>query len=64
MSEKSMAFCWSTLSHHLDVLDQHRKGNIVNVNLDRSEHLSVHFTILMKLEKSYIMFCSRSMSDK
>lgn len=64
MSEKSITFCWSTLSHHLDVLDQHRRGNIVNVNLDRSRHLSVRFTILMKLEKSYIMFCSISTSDK
>lgn len=44
MSEKSISFCWSTVSCHLEVFDQHRRGNAADVNLDRSECLFVLFT--------------------
>lgn len=51
MSEKSITFCWSTISHRLEVLDQHRRGNTADVNLDRSEHLSVLFTNINEIRK-------------
>lgn len=52
MLEKSITFYWSTISHHLGVLDQHRRRNTaVNVNLDRSEHLSVLFININETRK-------------
>lgn len=51
MSEKSITFCCPTISHRLEVLDQHRRGNTANVNLDRSEHLSVLFTNINETRK-------------
>jgi len=61
MSEKSVTFCWSAVSHCLEVFDQHRKGNTADVNLGRSEHLSVLFTNVNKTRKElrYVLRCSR-----
>lgn len=59
MSEKSITFCRSTISHRLEVLDQHRRGNTADVNLDRSQHLSVIFTNTNETRKElcYVLGC-------
>lgn len=62
--KKLITFCWSTISLRFDVLDQHRRGNTADVNLDRSEHLSVLFTNINETREGHIMFCGTPTSDK
>lgn len=64
MSEKSISFCWSTISRHLEVLDQQRRGNTADVNLDRSVCLSVLSTSINESRKELCYVLGHPTSNK